>query len=517
MKKILFLVMTILITTGCFTVVNAAEGITERSDIRITIDGVTNSYTNTPIIVNGRTLLPLRELLVNLGVANDDQHIIWNGKDKSVTVMKDSKKLYMRIGAAIGKINDKDVPIDVSPLNYNGRVYIPARFVAEAFDKVVAWDKYTSRIYIRDKSQYNEVKNLLDKAITSMDSVKRYQVTINDKTQYIGPDNDIIDGSDVTNQLVDREQKLSYYNSPSGELGVYEAYYANQRYYSKFSNNTQWDKTTVAAEDIDGYLQGYDALNLINPRDVIYASLITDRNQQKNAVSLKGDVYLLTKAAEIEPTSHDNVDKISDTYMEIIIDNATGYVTTIHVKEKTHFTPENADPFLADTDVTYTYSELNGNFNIKLPDYIARDSQNNANVPSNPVLTQEEQKTIDQLKSSSRTISIDGLYNNPYNLSMTQAIHFILLKDQQSFEAFNKMTDTAKIVLCNDSAQDHMGEYLGCSEVRTIVMFAGKAYSEVVTKYDAHPAELKLITYNGKEMKIVKQNKSDNTYQDYVQ
>lgn len=73
------------LAAGCFTVSSAGNSITERPDINIIIDGVKGTYTNTPIIVNGRTLLPLRELLTNLGVSNDDQHILWNGRENSVT------------------------------------------------------------------------------------------------------------------------------------------------------------------------------------------------------------------------------------------------------------------------------------------------------------------------------------------------------------------------------------------------------------------------------------------------
>jgi hypothetical protein len=34
-----------------------------------------------PFIENGRSLFPLSDLLVALGVVNDEQHIVWDGEN----------------------------------------------------------------------------------------------------------------------------------------------------------------------------------------------------------------------------------------------------------------------------------------------------------------------------------------------------------------------------------------------------------------------------------------------------
>lgn len=513
MKKILFLVLTIILTVGLFTVSNAAGAITERPDIKITIDGVTGSYSNTPIIVNGRTLLPLRELLTNLGVSNDDTHILWNGKDNSVTAIKDSTKVYLKVGATKAKINDKEATIEAAPVNYNGRVYIPARFAAEAFNKVVAWDGSAKRIYIRDKTEYNEVKILLDKAITVMNAVKRYKVNIASKTFYIDSEGKT-DGSNISNEQNDKEKMISYYSSPSGDYGLYESYCANQSYYSKFSTESEWERNVLTAAEYNDYLTDYDPQNLINPRDVIYAALAIEKDEKKNLTYLKGDVYFLTKSAQDTPSSQSDIDNISDTYMEIVIDNSTGYITKIIVKDKCQMSPSGVEPYLADEDVTYTYSEINGNFTINLPSLITSNSKNTI-IPVEIVLSDAEKSIINQLKQSSTFVAVDGLYSNPYGLNNSQAILFNMLKDQAAFDSYNKLSDNAKIVFSNDNAQDREGEYLGCSEVHSIVIFNNKAYTEIITEYGTSSSTLNLIKYEGKSMQIVIQDKEKNTYKDY--
>ena len=46
--------------------------VVESPNVKIVIDGKIGTYTDMPIIVNGRTLLPLRAVLSNMGVLNDD-------------------------------------------------------------------------------------------------------------------------------------------------------------------------------------------------------------------------------------------------------------------------------------------------------------------------------------------------------------------------------------------------------------------------------------------------------------
>lgn len=91
---------------------------------------VSNAVSTSLLKGKRKNLLPLRELLTNLGVANNDQHIIWDRKEKSVTAIKDYVKLYLKVGDTNAKVNDQNLTIDAASVNYNSRVYIPAKFTA---------------------------------------------------------------------------------------------------------------------------------------------------------------------------------------------------------------------------------------------------------------------------------------------------------------------------------------------------------------------------------------------------
>lgn len=54
----------------------AQTSVTPVPQVKININGTIRTYTDVPINANGRTLLPLRAVLVDLGVQNDNDHII---------------------------------------------------------------------------------------------------------------------------------------------------------------------------------------------------------------------------------------------------------------------------------------------------------------------------------------------------------------------------------------------------------------------------------------------------------
>lgn len=160
MKKVISLFLCILLVLGLACFSYAESGITESPNIKVVIDGKLGTYTDIPIIVNGRTLLPLRAILTNLGVQNDDQHIIWNSTEKSVTIIKDSTTIKLTQGENVAYVNNTPVTLDVAPLIYskNGRTYIPVRFVAQCLGEKVDWDGTNKVVSISKMQSIQEVK-----------------------------------------------------------------------------------------------------------------------------------------------------------------------------------------------------------------------------------------------------------------------------------------------------------------------------------------------------------------------
>lgn len=90
-----------------------------------------------PLIINSRTMVPIRIVTETLGGSAD-----WNGKAQVVTLNINGKTITMKIGVVLEKY-------DVAPLIIDNRTYVPIRFVAEELGATVDWNADTQEIVIR--------------------------------------------------------------------------------------------------------------------------------------------------------------------------------------------------------------------------------------------------------------------------------------------------------------------------------------------------------------------------------
>ncbi len=122
----------------------------EDNRIILTIDskdvsalGVIKRNDVAPIIVNDRTLLPVRFISENLGAAVD-----WNAEQSKATISKDGTEIVLYIDSTTAYINGKAVTLDSPAIIRSDRTYTPVRFIAEALGAKVDWDATTSQAII---------------------------------------------------------------------------------------------------------------------------------------------------------------------------------------------------------------------------------------------------------------------------------------------------------------------------------------------------------------------------------
>jgi len=101
-----------------------------------------------PIIIENRTMLPIRWIVEPLGAKVD-----WNATEKKVTISLKTTIIELWIGKSIAKINGRNTPIDsnnskVVPIIKNNRTFIPLRFISESLGCDVQWDGITQTITI---------------------------------------------------------------------------------------------------------------------------------------------------------------------------------------------------------------------------------------------------------------------------------------------------------------------------------------------------------------------------------
>lgn len=140
-----------------------------------------------PIIIDGRTLVPIRAIIESFGGA-----VNWNGNAQEVALTMSDDTIKLTINSNIAYLNDNKQSLDVAPTIINERTMLPIRFIAEGFNLGVAWDSDSQTVsIIRDSFTDEEYQNLIS-------VLPRYSglpyTQINDNSPYF-KDYEIISGS----------------------------------------------------------------------------------------------------------------------------------------------------------------------------------------------------------------------------------------------------------------------------------------------------------------------------------
>lgn len=116
--------------------------------IDIFIDGQKQDFADRPVMIQGRTLLPMRVLFQALGADVD-----WDQGTNTAIGFRDGIEICIPIGSSSPTVNSKATKIDVPAQLINGRTYIPLRFVGEALGDEVKWYGEIHSVKITKKSR----------------------------------------------------------------------------------------------------------------------------------------------------------------------------------------------------------------------------------------------------------------------------------------------------------------------------------------------------------------------------
>ncbi|MCL2547547.1 MAG: stalk domain-containing protein [Symbiobacteriaceae bacterium] len=122
-----------------------ASTIRELPQTRITVNGSALALDpqNPAIEMNSRILVPMRIILEALGAS-----IGWDDTTQTVTANVPGIEVVLRIGNNMATINGELKFLDVLPMLYNMRTYVPVRFVSEASGASVDYDPATGNVAI---------------------------------------------------------------------------------------------------------------------------------------------------------------------------------------------------------------------------------------------------------------------------------------------------------------------------------------------------------------------------------
>lgn len=111
------------------------------------VDGKAVVMDVAPIIVNDRTLLPLRYVAMACGLSEDE--ILWDPVRRTVTLIRGDRVVQVTIGSTTMLINGAVVTMDVEPQIIDGRTMLPIRWVALALRAEVVWDATNRTVTVK--------------------------------------------------------------------------------------------------------------------------------------------------------------------------------------------------------------------------------------------------------------------------------------------------------------------------------------------------------------------------------
>lgn len=171
----------LLLFTVCLTMISS--NVIAQRNIKITLNGKEIKTDAAPFIKNNRTLVPIRFISEAL-----NYDVKWNEKAQTVNINNQKDTLDLKINSDKVLVNGDEKTIDVAPVIYKNRTFVPIRFVSENLGVNVGWNDKTSTVILSDKEEslkYPELtkeennyiikqKSIADNIAKDMKDIKSY-------------------------------------------------------------------------------------------------------------------------------------------------------------------------------------------------------------------------------------------------------------------------------------------------------------------------------------------------------
>lgn len=148
--KIKTILTLILVMALAITTVNAEE----ENVISIVIDGRIIELDTEPVIINSRTLVPLRGVFEELGATVD-----WNEVTRQAIIKNETIEVLLTEDTGGILVNGRLHTLDAPATLIDDRLHIPIRFVAEALGHGVDWDGINRRVLITTNDRGSQIQD----------------------------------------------------------------------------------------------------------------------------------------------------------------------------------------------------------------------------------------------------------------------------------------------------------------------------------------------------------------------
>jgi len=122
-----------------------------------------------PVMKQNKTLLPLRFTTESLKA-----QVKWDEKTNTATITLNGKTVKIKTGSTKMFINGKEKKLEVPAMDIEGRLFVPVRAVAEAFDKKIFWDDRGLIIVSNKEKPLNAEEEIVEVILGKYDSAQLF-------------------------------------------------------------------------------------------------------------------------------------------------------------------------------------------------------------------------------------------------------------------------------------------------------------------------------------------------------
>lgn len=119
-----------------------------------------------PIILENRTLVPVREVFEMLGGT-----VEWYENERAVEIELQEKKVKLWIDKYTALVDEKEIELDVPAKIVSSKTMVPARFISEKCGLVVGWDDATKTVSINRELPIAQINSVEYKKVNGVNCV----------------------------------------------------------------------------------------------------------------------------------------------------------------------------------------------------------------------------------------------------------------------------------------------------------------------------------------------------------
>lgn len=512
--------------------------------IKVSIDGKSVPFDQSPIIEDGTTLVPFRAIFEELGLT-----VGWDGDTKTVTGTKERFTISMQIGSTTAQLNGKPAELSLAPRIVNGSTFVPLRFIGEATGRDVTWIANARAIHI-DSTFTSEIYDTL------YSSKLKYEGDMQDglphgKGKYtfdgtLWYEGDFVEGrmegtgkitnmsdlkvhyeGDFKNNLPNGTGRMVYSNgmSSTGDFvnsknqGEGRRYFANGslNYEGHFEDDVMSGPGTLWTENGDKYTGSFQNGMMFGPF----------KQYKNDALVYEGDM----QGSYREGTGKEYKDGKLEYEGEYMFDDRNGNGKLYqngalwYEGQFDAGMPNGLGTFYSTKDGTKEYDgdvinyERTGKGTIYYPDgsyYEGEAYKGKANgegtlygkdgkaaesgffyqdayqADPQKIKQSAEYALFDLTKSVTYQV-IDGMDYEEDDLPPTQAAIILAIPDEPHFKTYQALSEKERAAFLNSFAQDHWGDVLGVNQCFVIIIYGPQVIEGTVTSYNKQSDTLKIV------------------------